>query len=64
MQASNTYINEPVFALTQPTPTTIALAAVASSFGGPKRHYTARTLTIPAPTEPTWYYVTVPSQFK
>jgi hypothetical protein len=60
MQALNTYINEPLFALTQPTPTTIALAAVASSFGGPKRdYYSAHTISIPAPTEPTWYYVTV-----
>jgi hypothetical protein len=59
MQVLNTYTNEPLFALTQPTPTTIALAAVTTSYGGPKRHYSARTLTIPAPTEPTWYYVTV-----
>jgi hypothetical protein len=59
MQALNTYTNDPQFALTQPTATTIALAAVATTFGGPKRHYSARTLTIPAPTVPTWYYVTI-----
>jgi hypothetical protein len=59
MQALNTYTNDPQFALTQPTATTIALAAVETTFGGPKRHYSARTLTIPAPTVPTWYYVTI-----
>ena len=59
MEALNTYTNDPPFALTQPTPTTIKLVAVATSFGGLKHHSSAHTLNIPAPTEPTWYYVTV-----
>lgn len=59
MEALNTYTNDPQFALSLPTPTRIVLTAVTTSFGGPKRHYSARTLTIPAPTEPTWYYVTI-----
>jgi hypothetical protein len=59
MQSLNSYVNDPVFALAQPTPTTIVLAAVTASFGGFKRQHSARTLTIPAPTEPIWYYVTI-----
>jgi hypothetical protein len=59
MQSFDMYVNEPAFALAQPTPTAIVLAAVTASSGGLKRHYSARTLAIPAPTEPTWYYVTI-----
>jgi hypothetical protein len=53
------YSNEPTIALTQPTPTTVHIASVVVTFGDSSVNYTARTLTIPAPTKPTWYYVTV-----
>ena len=56
-------VNNPQFILTQPTPTTIAMAAVDVRFGSNAPvHYTARTFTIPAPTEPTLYYVTIEEQ--
>ncbi len=55
---SNYTIN-PQFCLTQPTPTTIAVAAVAATFGASTANYAARTLTIPAPSVDTWYYVTI-----
>jgi hypothetical protein len=57
----NTYSNAPPFALTQPTSTTIALSAVAVTFGAVTVNYSARTFTIPAPTVSTgvWYYVTI-----
>lgn len=54
-----TYTNNPQFALTQPTLTTIAVAAVAVTFGGLTVNYAARTLTISAPSVPTWIYVTI-----
>jgi sulfur carrier protein ThiS len=55
----STYTNNPQFALTQPTATTIALAAVAVTFGALTVNYSAHTFTIPTPTVPTWYYITV-----
>jgi hypothetical protein len=55
----STYTNVPQFALTQPTPTTIVLAAVAVTFGALTVNYSARTFTIPTPSVPTWYYVTI-----
>lgn len=55
----STYTNNPQFALTQPTSTTIAVAAVAVTFGSAVKNYAARTLTIAAPSVPTWYYVTI-----
>jgi sulfur carrier protein ThiS len=55
----STYTNVPQFALTQPTPTTIALAAVAVTFGNLVANYSARTFTIPTPSADTWYYVTI-----
>jgi hypothetical protein len=55
----NSYSNAPPFALTQPTSTSIALAAVAVTFGSTTRNYSARTFSITAPTVPTWYYVTI-----
>jgi hypothetical protein len=55
----STYTNVPQFALTQPTSTTIALAAVAVTFGSLTVNYAARTFTIPTPTAPTWYYWTI-----
>jgi hypothetical protein len=53
--------NVPLFALTQPTATTIHLAAVATTFGSHTTsvNYSARTFTIAAPSTPTWYYVTI-----
>ncbi len=58
------YSNAPAVALTNPTSTTLAMAAVTTAFGSATAQYAARTLTITAPTAPTWYYVTIadPSQ--
>jgi hypothetical protein len=53
------YTNNPAIALTQPTSTTIHVAAVAVTFGAATVNYAARTLTIAAPSTPTWYYVTI-----
>lgn len=53
------YSNNPAIALTQPTPTEISVAAVAVTFGALVLNYAARNLTIPAPSAPTWYYVTI-----
>jgi sulfur carrier protein ThiS len=55
----NSYTNAPQFALTQPTSTSIALAAVAVTFGSTTVNYSARTFTIAAPSVPTWYYITI-----
>lgn len=56
----STYTNNPAFALTQPTATTIALTAVVVTFGGATTaNYSARTITIPTPSVPTWYYITI-----
>ena len=46
-------------ALTQPTTTTIAMAAASAIFPGGTANYAARTFTITAPTAPTTYYVTI-----
>jgi hypothetical protein len=54
-----TYTNLPALALTQPTSTTIHVAAVAVTFGNIIANYAARTLTITAPSVATWYYVTI-----
>lgn len=60
----NVYANNPIFALSQPTTTTISLAATTVSFDVNTVNYAARTFTIPSPSSPTWYYVTIsdPSQ--
>jgi len=55
----STYTNNPTLALTNPTATTIALAAVAVTFGALIVNYSARTFTIPTPSVPTWYYITI-----
>jgi hypothetical protein len=55
----STYTNNPAIALTQPTSTTIHLAAVAVTFGASTVNYSAHTFSITAPTVATWYYVTV-----
>jgi len=57
LQAS--YSISPQFPLTQPTSTSIAVAAAAATFGSAVKNYAARTLTITAPGSPTWYYVTI-----
>lgn len=54
-----TYTNNPAISLSQPTSTTIAVAATAVTFGSSTVNYAARTLTISAPSVPTWYYVTI-----
>jgi hypothetical protein len=53
------YSNSPAIALTQPTPTTIHIAPVVVTFGESSVNYAERILTIPAPTKPTWLYVTI-----
>lgn len=56
----SSYQIDPQFVLTQPTATSIALAACTCSFGGAAAvNYAARTFTIPTPSVPTWYYVTI-----
>lgn len=54
-----TYTNSPSLALTNPTATTIHLAAVDVTFGALTVHYSARTFTIPTPTADIWYYITI-----
>ena len=54
-----TYTNNPALALTNPTSTTIVVAATAVTFGGTVVNYAARTLTISAPGSPTWYYISI-----
>jgi len=53
------YAQTPASALTNPTPTTIHMAAVAEVFPSNTANYQARTFTISAPGSPTTYYVTV-----
>jgi hypothetical protein len=58
--SSNSYSIASQFPLTQPTSTSIAVAAFAATFdGGFTLNYAARTLTIAAPSVPTWYYVSI-----
>lgn len=54
-----TYTNNPAISLSNPTSTTIAVAATAVTFGAATVNYAARTLTISAPSVPTVYYVTI-----
>jgi hypothetical protein len=54
-----TYTQTPASALTNPTPTTIHMAAVAEAFPTNTASYQARTFTISAPGAPTTYYITV-----
>lgn len=57
---ANSYTINPQFPLTQPSSTEIDVAAVAATFGANTVNYEARTITISAPSVPTWYYVTIP----
>lgn len=53
------YTQTPAIALSQPTSTSIAMAAVSVAFAANSVKYNARTFTIPAPATATWYYVTI-----
>jgi hypothetical protein len=53
----NNYSNNPEISLSQTNATTIAMAQVKTTFSGLTVNYNARTLTITAPSSPTWYYV-------
>lgn len=53
----NQYVQNPMIALTQPTGTQIAMAAVDEEFPSNTAHYNARTFTITNPSSPTVYYV-------
>lgn len=55
----NSYSNNPAISLSQPDAVTIAMQAVAVTFGSSTVHYAARNITIPAPSAATWYYVTI-----
>jgi Putative phage tail protein len=46
-------------ALTQPTPTSIAMAQATAQFPSNAANYNARTFAIPTPSAPTTYYVTI-----
>lgn len=56
----SSYTISPQFALTQPTSTSIVMAAFSATFGSNTVSYATKTVTITAPSVPTWYYVTVP----
>jgi len=56
---NNNYSQIPGDALTNPTSTTIHMAQVSTFFPGNVVNYNARTFTIPAPSVPTTYYVTI-----
>ena len=56
---AQSYTQTPAIALSQPTATSIAMAAVAEAFASNTVKYNARTFTISAPSVPTWYYVTI-----
>jgi len=53
------YSNSPQYPLTNPTSTTIAIAATAVTFGNTTVNYAARTKTISAPGSATLYYLTI-----
>jgi hypothetical protein len=59
--SGNTYTLNPQFDLTNPTSTSVAMGNVSCTFGsgGITVTYKARTFTIPTPSVPTWYYVSV-----
>lgn len=57
---TNMYGTYPKFALTQSAVATISMAAFDASYDtNTPVHYSARTFSIPTPTVPTWYYVTI-----
>jgi hypothetical protein len=53
------YSQVPADALTNPTSTTIVMAAVVETFLSNIAKYNARTFTISVPSVNTWYYVTI-----
>jgi hypothetical protein len=56
---SQNYTQTPANALSNPTATSIAMVAVSVAFASNTVRYNARTFTIPAPSSPTTYYVTI-----
>lgn len=54
-----TYSNNPQISLSNPTSTSIAMAATSVTFGGTTVTYAARTFTITAPSVATDYYLTI-----
>jgi hypothetical protein len=56
---SQNYTQTPPAALSNPSPTEIAMSAVTTAFGGNTVAYDARTFTIATPSAPTTYYVTI-----
>ncbi|MHB8303363.1 MAG: phage tail protein [Acidobacteriaceae bacterium] len=56
---SQSYSQTPAIALSQPTPTAVDMAQIAVAFATNQANYNARSFTIPTPTAPTWYYVTI-----
>lgn len=54
-----TYTQTPASALTNPTPTSIVMAAVTEAYPSNTASYQGRSFTISAPGTPTTYYVTV-----
>jgi hypothetical protein len=56
---SQNYTQTPALALSNPSPTQIDMAAVKTAFGTNTVAYDARTFTIPMPSVPTIYYVTI-----
>jgi len=55
----NIYTVTPLWQIANPTPTTITMPAVTVVFNKNTVGYIARTFTIPTPTAPTWYYITI-----
>ena len=53
------YTQTPSSALSQPVSTSIAMTAVDVQFPSNTVHYNARTFSIPTPSAPTTYYVTI-----
>ena len=56
---SQNYTQTPAAALSNPTPTTIVMSAVKTAFSNNTVAYDTRTFTIPTPSVPTTYYVTI-----
>ena len=55
----NQYSTQPYYPLSWSGPTTINLAATTVTYPTHTAAYAARTLTVPAPSSPVWYYVTL-----
>ena len=56
----NVYANNPIYALSNPSNTSIAMSNVTVQFASNyTANYATRTFSIPAPSGPDWYYVNV-----